>query len=140
MARILRYKLRRSLLLQILLITCFWLLGDWLVRGLRLPVSGSVAGLFLLLALFATGKFKTRNLSRGAEFFLANLLLLFLPAVVAVINHLELFGWVGIKVVVVILASTVIVMAVTALVVEACSRWIGKQKPMDSENAGEAQS
>jgi holin-like protein len=139
LARVLRCKLRRSRFLQILILTAVWLLGELLVRSLHLPVSGGVVGLFLLLALFATGKFKTRNLRRGAELLLSNLLLFFLPAVSAVLYHRELFGWLGIKALIVVLAGTIIVMVVTALVVEACFRLMTKRQPIGPGNAGEAQ-
>lgn len=138
LARIFRYKLRRSLLLQLLLITCFWLIGDWLSRTLHLPVPGSVLGLFVLLALFATGWFSTRNLRRGAELFLAELLLFFLPATPAILNHPEFLGWTGIKVLIVILVGTVIVMIVTALVVDACFHWISKRQLIKPHNPEEA--
>lgn len=125
-ALICRRNLRQNRLLQILLIVAFWLIGETLARGLGLPVPGFVIGLFILIALFASRKFSPRNLELGAEWFLAEMLLFFVPAVPAIVNHHELLGWLGLKVLAVIFAGTMIV---TALVVDACFRWSMRQKP-----------
>jgi hypothetical protein len=62
-----RRTLRRSRFLQILLIIAFWLIGEGLVLWLGLPVPGGVVGMFILIALFAGGKFSPSNLQFGAE-------------------------------------------------------------------------
>jgi len=128
-----RRTLRRSRFLQILLIIAFWLAGEVLTRGLRLPVPGGVVGMFLLLAVFATGTFRPINLHRGAEWFLAEMLLFFIPAVPAVLNHREFLGWLGLKVLTVILVGTVVVMLVTAFFVDACFRWSARHRPLADE-------
>jgi len=122
LALLLRRTLRRSRAFQILLLFAFWLLGEALVRLLGLPLPGGVVGMFVLIALFASG-WSTRNVQRGADWFLAEMLLFFIPAIPAILNHHELLGWLGAKVLVVILVGTVLVMVVTALVVDLCFRW-----------------
>ena len=117
-----RRAFRRSRLLQILLLIALWLVGEVLVRALGLPVSGGVLGMFGLLALFAAG-FSPRNVQRGADWFLAEMLLFFIPAIPAILNHHELLGWLGAKVLAVILVGTVAVMVVTAGAVDLCLRW-----------------
>lgn len=122
-----RRTLRRSRSLQILFLFAFWLLSEALVRLFGLPVPGGVVGMFLLIALFASGRFSPRNVGLGADWFLAEMLLFFIPAIPAILNHHELLGWLGVKVLVVILAGTVIVMVVTALVVDICFRWSARR-------------
>jgi holin-like protein len=126
-----RRTLRRSRFLQILLLIAFWLVGDVLVRWLGLPVPGGVIGMFILIALFASGSFSPLNVRLGAEWFLAEMLLFFIPAVPAILNHHEFLGWLGLKVLVVILVGTAVVMIVTASVVDACFRWNSRHKPME---------
>ncbi len=129
-----RRTLRHSRWLQVLALIAIWYLAEMLVHWLHVPISGGVAGLLLLLALFASGRFSPRNLRRGAMWFLAEMLLFFIPAVPAIINHREFLGWLGIKVLIVILAGTLIVMVTTALVVELYFRWFARQArpgPMD---------
>lgn len=130
-ALICRRNLRRSRFFQVLMIIAFWLVGDALVRWLGLPVPGGVVGMFILIALFASRTFSPRNLRLGAEWFLAEMLLFFIPAVPAILNHREFLGWLGLKVLVVILVGTAIVMIVTAFVVDACFHWSSRYKPME---------
>lgn len=130
-ALICRRNLRRSRFLQIMLLIAFWLVGDVLVRWLGLPVPGGVAGMFVLIALFASRNFSPLNVRLGAEWFLAEMLLFFIPAVPAILNHHEFLGWLGLKVLVVILAGTASVMIVTALVVDVCFHWSARHKQME---------
>jgi len=122
-----RRGLHQARLAQIGLIVGFWLLGEALARLAHLPVPGSIVGLALLLALLATGRISPMSMRRGAQWFLAEMLLFFVPAVLAVTQHGEFIGLLGLKVLVVILAGTVTVMAVTALTVDACCAWISRQ-------------
>ena len=58
------------------------------------------------------------SLRRGANWLLAEMLLFFIPAILAVLNHPEFWGWLGLKILAVILVGTGTVMVVTALTVE----------------------
>jgi holin-like protein len=118
-----RRRLHMSRLCQMALLVLFWLAGEALTRTIQLPVPGGVLGLGLMLALLFSGRLSVASTRRGAQFFLGELLLFFVPAVLAVTDHPELMGWVGLKIAAVILVGTVMVMAVTALVVEFCCRW-----------------
>jgi len=114
---------RHSALLQAGLVIAFWLAGEALVRLLGLPLPGAILGLGLLLALLATGRLSPRSMRRGAEWLLADMLLFFVPAVLAVLDHREFLGLVGLKVLFVILISTTAVMLATAFAVDRCYRW-----------------
>ena len=115
--------LHRSGLLQVAVMLGFWLLGEAVVRLTGLPVPGSVVGLALVLVLLATRRLSPFSVRRGANYFLADMLLFFVPAVLAVLNHPEFLGLMGVKILFVILASTASVMVVTAFVIDRCSRW-----------------
>ncbi len=127
MTRAIALSVRRSLhrhrLAQIGLIALFWLAGEAIVRLAGLPVPGGVVGLGLVLLVLAAGWVSPFSLRRGAEWFIAEMLLFFVPAVLAVTDHQEFLGLLGLKIAAVILAGTVSVMAVTALSVEAAYRW-----------------
>ncbi|EKE74985.1 CidA/LrgA family protein [Gallaecimonas xiamenensis] len=111
--------LHHSRLLQIGLIVGFWLLGDALVKATGLPVTGGIAGLALVLVLLASRRLNLASMRLGANWLLAQMLLFFIPAVLAVLDHRELFGLLGLKVLAVILGSTLAVLGVTALVIDA---------------------
>lgn len=71
-----------------------------------------------LLALILLGVVKTRWFSAGARWLLAEMLLFFVPAVVAVVNYQDLLLQEGWRIMVVLLLSTILVLGTTALVVD----------------------
>jgi holin-like protein len=113
---------RSSRLFQMLLIVGFWLAGETIVRATGLPLPGAVAGLFIVLALLGSKRLSIATVRRGAQWFLAEMLLFFVPAVLAVLDHPELLGLLGLKILAVIVAGTLIVMIVTAVVMDVCYR------------------
>lgn len=135
-ARLLALRLRRSVhgsrLVQIGLILALWLAGEALVRATGLPLPGSIVGMGLAFALLASGRVSLFSLRRGANWFLAEMLLFFVPAVLAVIDHREFLGLLGLKVLAVILTGTAAVMATTALTVDLCYRWRVRHDPADA--------
>jgi holin-like protein len=109
--------------LQLGLVVLFWLAGEALTRALHLSVPGGLIGLVLVLVLLSTRTLKVAAVKRGADWLLAQMLVFFVPAVLAVLDHREFFGIVGLKILFVIVMSTIAVMAATALVVEFAMRW-----------------
>jgi len=121
-----RFFLHRNYIAQMAFLTVFWLLGELVARLLHLPIPGAIIGLALVLILLATGRVSLFSVNRGANWLLAEMLLFFVPAVLALLDHHEFFGWLGLKILVVILASTVVVMAITALTIDLCYLWMSK--------------
>jgi holin-like protein len=97
-----------------------WLLafqsvGELLSRGLSLPLPGPVLGLVLLLAGLRIGAVR-EPVGECARFMLSHLSLLFIPVGVGVMTHLALLSEYGGRMLLVIVLSTWIGLAVTALV------------------------
>jgi len=107
---------------QIGMILLFWLAGSWLGSSLHLPFPASVPGLALLLLALAAGWLPARHIERGAAWLLARMLVFFVPAVLAVLDHPEFIGALGLKILFVIVAGTVLVMTVTLAVVQLVRR------------------
>jgi len=118
----LRRSFHRSRLAQIALIATLWLVGEAVVRVSGAPLPGAVVGLGLALLLLATGRLSLFSLRRGANWLIAEMLLFFVPLVVAVVDHHELLGLLGLKILVVILGGAAAVIGVTAFTVELCCR------------------
>ncbi len=118
-----RYALHHSRLMQIATLVGFWLAGEFFVRLVGLPLPGGIVGMALVLALLLSGRISLFSMKRGAEWFLAEMLLFFVPAVLAVLEHQELIGLLGLKIMAVILLGTLTVMSVTALTVDLCYWW-----------------
>ena len=114
--------LRRNRPLQVGLIGVFWAAGEALARTTGLPLPGGIIGMALALTLFLAGGLKAASMKRGANWMLAEMLLFFVPAVLALLDHHELFGLLGLKIFALIVLSTTAVMCVTALTVDLCYR------------------
>lgn len=95
--------------------------GEALTHLLRLPFPGPVVGLVLLLAALRIEAIR-EPVGAAAELLLAHLSLLFVPVGVGVVTHLELLADRGLQLLVVIVLSTWIGMAVTALVLRGLLR------------------
>ncbi len=108
-----------------------WLLvlqsaGELLAHALRLPFPGPVVGLVLLLIALRFEAVRT-PVATCADFLLAHLSLLFVPVGVGVMTHLGLIGEYGARMLIVIVLSTWIGLAVTALALRALMRRQPKQ-------------
>lgn len=107
-----------------------WLLalqaiGELLVRGLNLTVPGPVVGMALLLVALRWPSVRD-SVAGCADFLLSHLSLLFVPIGVGVMTHLSVMSDYGLRIAVVLVLSTWLGLAVTALV----QRWL--QKPPNS--------
>lgn len=106
----------------IALILVFQLAGEVLVRLLGLPVPGPVAGMLLLfVALVVRGSIPD-EVSAFANGLLSHLALLFVPAGVGVIVHAERLSGIWPAVLVALIVSTLLAVAVTALVLSGVRR------------------
>ncbi|HHT0593250.1 TPA: CidA/LrgA family protein [Legionella anisa] len=118
MNRYLALKIQNNSLLQVGLVCLFWLSSALIVHFLKLPFSAGIFGLGMVLLLLATKRLTLNLIKNGAELILADMLLFFIPAVLAIFEHHELIGLLGLKILFVILLSTLCVMLVTAIVVD----------------------
>src|SRR5512133_816256 len=92
-------------------------LGELLSRGLNLPFPGPVIGMLLLLLALRLPLVR-EPVAACANFLLSHLSLLFVPVGVGVMTHLGLLGQYGVRMLVVIVLSTWIGLAVTALALQ----------------------
>lgn len=96
-------------------------LGETLAHALSLPLPGPVIGMILLLPALQVAPLR-EPVRAAAEVLLASLSLLFVPVGVGVFTHLDLISRYGTRLLLVIVVSTWIGMAVTALVLRALLR------------------
>ncbi|KTD02909.1 CidA/LrgA family protein [Fluoribacter gormanii] len=123
MIRYITLKIQQCSLLQVSLVCLFWLASELIVHFFKLPFSGGIFGLGVVLLLLATKRLTLNLIKHGAELILADMLLFFIPAVLALLEHHEFIGILGLKILFVILLSTLCVMLVTATVVDYCYHW-----------------
>ncbi|ERK16133.1 MAG: CidA/LrgA family protein [Pantoea sp.] len=109
--------------LQLVLYVGLFIASDKLVGWLHLPLPANVVGMLLLLVLIMTRVIPLRWVKAGANWLLAEMLLFFVPAVVAVVNYSDLLRSEGWRICLVIGISTLLVLAATSLVVDRVYRF-----------------
>jgi len=119
-----RLLFHRNIFAQMGLLCAFWISGEVISSALNLPIPGAIIGMVLALLALASHKLSILSMKRGADWLIAEMLLFFVPAVLALLNHKEFIGLLGIKILVVILGGTFVVMSITALTIDLCYRWM----------------
>jgi holin-like protein len=105
-------------------------LGEGVTRALALPFPGPVVGMVLLLLALHWPPLR-EPIAAAAEFLLAHLSLLFVPVGVGVITHLDVISRYGLRLLVVVVVSTWVGMATTAVVLRALLRREAARGPRD---------
>lgn len=107
-----------KLLRELLIILVFYFVGEILTKLLNLPVPGNIMGMILLLILLCTNVVKLEMVDTVANFLLEHLAFFFIPAGVGLLTSLVVINDSFIRLLIVCFISTIITIAVTALVVD----------------------
>lgn len=103
----------------------FQLLGETLSRGLGLIVPGPVIGMVLLLGFFIAVPRVAAAIQPTALGLLSHLSLLFVPAGVGIVGHLDRLGSDGLPILLALAGSTALAIGVGALVFVGLARLVG---------------
>jgi holin-like protein len=106
-------------LAQFITIIIIYSLGNGLSAWLKLPVPGSIIGMFLLFMGLLTGVVKLSWIEKIAQLHIKHLTLLFIPFTVGVFHYITIFQIEGLKLVFTLVISSLAVLLVTALIAEA---------------------
>ncbi len=110
--------LRPLVLMEIGLFVGMWWIADLAVSHWHLPVPAGVLGLLMMTTLLLSGVLPHQRVANGAQALLADMLLLFIPPLMALVNHPELLGGLGLRLSVAVVAGTLFVMGGVGLVVD----------------------
>ncbi|SPZ60414.1 Holin-like protein CidA [Serratia quinivorans] len=119
---------------QVVLYAALFLIADRLVQQFHLPLPANIIGMLMLLALISLRILPLNWVRAGSRWLLAEMLLFFVPAVVAVVNYAQLLMVEGWKIFLVIAVSTTLTLAATGLVVDRVYRlevWLQRRKQRD---------
>jgi holin-like protein len=105
-------------------------MGEALAHAFALSFPGPVLGMAMLLPALQVNRLRV-PVQAAAELLLSHLSLLFVPIGVGVITHLDLVSRYGLQLLIVIVLSTWIGMAVTALVLKGLLPSSGNRKTVD---------
>lgn len=111
-----------TLLKQILILAAFWAVGYVLHQQLGVPISAGILGMLLLLICLFLKVIKIEQVAMGASVVLGELLLFFVPVVVAVVQYKTLFMTEGWQIVLSIALGTILVMLSTCLTIHYYNR------------------
>jgi putative effector of murein hydrolase LrgA (UPF0299 family) len=103
---------------QLAIIFLILLAANYIASILPFPFSGSVLGMLLLLILLSTKIIKLEQVETGSGFLLDNMAFFFIPAGVGLINSLSTLQQHGVVFVAIMIFTTIMVMGVTAWVVD----------------------
>lgn len=102
-------------LIQCVIIAAVWYCAEILIELLHLPLSSGVLGMFLMLILLMSGAIKASWVRLGAKFVLGELVLMFIPLMMSILQYKALFVSKGWQLMLTIILSTAMVMLSSAL-------------------------
>lgn len=93
-----------------------------IAKLLHLPIPGSILGIVVLFILLKTNVIKLTWIEQGANWLLAELLLFFIPSAVGVMQYIPLLESEGVRILIVVIFSTLIVMVSSGLIATRISK------------------
>lgn len=100
------------------------LVGELLESVIKLPIPASIYGLVIMFLLLVSGRLKIHQVKETADFLIEIMPLMFIPAAVGLMESYHELEGILVPVVVIVVLTTVIVMAVTGR----CAQWILRKK------------
>ncbi|WP_134683797.1 CidA/LrgA family protein [Brevibacillus migulae] len=111
-------------LIQIGFLLVFSCLMNQLASWLPIHIPGSILGIIVLFFLLQTKIIRLEWVDLGAKWLLAELLLLFVPSAVGIMQYKEILQHDGLRLILVVVISTVVTMACTGVLAQR----MGKRK------------
>lgn len=109
-------------LVQLFLIWTIYILSDFIVSFLHLPVPASVFGMILLYLLLLSGIIQVRYIERAASFFNKHLAFFFIPFAVGLMNYGGLIQSSGLQLLIMIAGSSIVGLLITSGLTQYLSR------------------
>jgi holin-like protein len=106
-----------------------YFIGVWIQQAFHLFLPGSVIGMLILFLLLITNVIKLKWIEEGTKLVVDNLALFFIPVTVGIMNYYELFAGKGFLLIVIVLISTVFVMAGSGLI----GQWLFRRREVNHD-------
>ena len=108
---------------QIFIILLFYVIGEAISHIVELIfpsifIPGTIIGMILLLTFLITEKIKLEHVNEVGTFLTSNMAFFFIPAAVSVIEYIDILKSVFLKIILIVIISTVINFFVIAWVVK----------------------
>ncbi len=125
----------RQLLLRafgLALCIALWFVGEALRSAFDLPLPGGIIGFAVLLTAFALFRHSFELVRPGADLLLDNLILFFMPPVLSVIAYPQFFGFLGLKLILILIIGTALMMAAMGLLAQWMLRYARRTEGRDA--------
>lgn len=103
---------------QLIIYIVIFIFAGYVTDYFSLPLPANIVGMLILFIVILTGILPVKFVKRGSIFLLSEMLLFFVPAVVAIVNYFDILENEGLRIIAVIALSTIIVLASTAWIVD----------------------
>lgn len=113
---------------QIFIILLFYVIGEAISHIIELIfpnifIPGTIIGMLLLLTFLITEKIKLEHVNEVGTFLTSNMAFFFIPAAVSVIEYIDILKSVFLKIILIVIISTIINFFVIAWVVKITIKW-----------------
>lgn len=122
-----------QIIIQIFILYGFSFIGEMIHRTLHLLIPGNVLGLLLLLLCLSLKLFKLDWIEQGAGFLIAFLPLLFVPAMIGIMNYPSLLSKQGVLLFFIVFISTIMTVVVAGHASQLLEK--SRQKRKDEQKA-----
>ncbi len=112
---------------ELMIILLFSFIGEVLNHLIPLPIPASIYGMVLLFISLATKFIKLEQVEETAEFLLSIMLIFFVPASVGIMDTFFAYKSSMAFIVIIVIISTIVVMATTGLVSQFIIKLINKK-------------
>lgn len=126
-----RWSQAAKAVLQITVLSAIWIAMEAAREHFGWSMPAGLIGFALLAAGLFSGVIKASWLQAGTDWLMAEMLLFFVPAMLVVTEYPDLIRHQGLRILAVIVTSTICVMAATALAVDRVYRlelWLARRK------------
>lgn len=106
------------MILEFIIIFGISYLGEILSKSFSLPVPGTVIGMFLLFIALYLKIIKVRHIKSAVDVLIINMAIFFIPPGVRLISSLEYMEGSWIKIIILMVLTTIVTMVVTGRVVQ----------------------
>lgn len=103
---------------QVILLLSIVFMGEFLNKIVNIPLPGSVLGLLVLFALLLMQIIRLEQIEETSEFLMKHLAIFFVPVGVGLMNIMDVLKETWFLLLVISVTSSILVMSVTALVVQ----------------------
>lgn len=112
---------------QFLIILVINFVGVIIQNVFHLPLPGTILGMLILFILLWTKALKVESIEKVCDFLILNMIIFFLPPAVELLEYMALLKTGFLKIIILLIATTVITMIVTGKTVDFCIKRMEKK-------------